>query len=111
MFWLRNKKINFLVLTLTEARIFLLVDLREENFRFRVRGTKKINKKAFIYFFFFTLKNTQTDPQKCIILFKETNIILSQRIKYKNNFRNYYIFSTLRKITVGGFVNQLIKQF
>ena len=29
-----------------EARIFLLVDLRELFFRFRVGGTKKINKKA-----------------------------------------------------------------
>ena len=46
MFWLRNKKIMFLVPTLTKARILLLVDLREENFRFRVRGTKKKNKEA-----------------------------------------------------------------
>ena len=32
--------------------------------------------------------------------------------KYKNNFRYQILFfSSLRKITVGGFVNQLIKKF
>ena len=33
-------------LNTSKARIFLLVDLREKNFRLRVGGTKKINKKA-----------------------------------------------------------------
>ena len=35
-------------------------------------------------------------------------------MEYKNNFRNsilFCFFSTLWKITVGGFVNQLIKKF
>ena len=31
-------------------------------------------------------------------------------MKYKNNFRIFFFF-TLRKITVVGFVNQLIKKF
>ena len=29
----------------------------------------------------------------------------------KNNFRNIFFFGTFWKITVGGFVNQLIKKF
>ena len=31
-------------------------------------------------------------------------------MKYKNNFRNVIFFSTLRNITVAGFVNQPIKK-
>ena len=57
-----------------------------------------------------TLKSTQTEPQKYIIFFNETNDIKSRRIEYKNNFRNYFFLSTLSKITVGGFVN-LQKKF
>ena len=56
-----------------------------------------------------TLKNTQTEPQK-YFFFNKTNNIKSWRIKYKNTFRiKFYFYSTLQKITVGGFVNQLIK--
>ena len=51
-----------------------------------------------------TLKNTQTDPKKKIF-FNETNNIWSWRIKKMNVF----VFFSFRKITVGGFVNQLIK--
>ena len=41
-----------------EARIFLLVDLKELFFRFRVGGTKK----KFFFFFFFNIsrKNSKT---------------------------------------------------
>ena len=36
-------------------------------------------------------------------------LVSADKIK-KNNFRNYFsFFSSFRKITVGGFVNQLIK--
>ena len=58
-----------------------------------------------------TLKNTQTEPRKCIIFFQQNKLYLELADKYKNNFINYILLfcSTLRKITVGEFVNQLIK--
>ena len=37
-----------------------------------------------------TLKNTQTEPQRYIISFNETNDILSQWIKYKKNKIFFY---------------------
>ena len=45
------------------------------------------------------LINTQTESQKYIIFFE---------IKYINSFRIIFFLSSLWKITVGGFVNQLI---
>ena len=42
-----------------EARIFLLVDLKELFFRFRVGGTKK-KKKIFFFFFNISRKNSKT---------------------------------------------------
>ena len=54
-----------------------------------------------------SLKNTQTEPQKYIIF--STKQIIFRVGGYKKNLE--FFFSTFRKITVGGFVNQLIKKF
>ena len=50
-----------------------------------------------------TLENTQTEPQKYIIFFNETNNILSRRIKLKKIYLEMIFFSIFRKTTVGGF--------
>ena len=59
--------ITLILSVVVKARIFLLVDLPEFFFRFRVGGTKKINKKSsendqltghfqsFFFFFFFLI--------------------------------------------------------
>ena len=57
-----------------------------------------------------TLKNTQTEPQKYII-FSTKQIIFRVGQLNKRNCLEINFFSTFRKITVGGFVNQLIKKF
>ena len=47
---------------LFKARIFLLVDLREKNFRFRVEGTKKKADWSFseLFYYFFLISPEQT---------------------------------------------------
>ena len=53
-------------------------------------------------------QKTQTEPQKYIILFNETNTCLESVDKKIEN--KLYFFSSFQEITVGGFVNQLIKK-
>ena len=50
-----------------------------------------------------TLKNTQIEPQKDIIIFQRNKWYLELMNKILKK-------STFQKITVGGFVNQLIKK-
>ena len=58
-----------------------------------------------------TLKKTQTEPQKYIIFFQLNKKYLESADKIKKIFFEIILVSTFRKITVGGFVNQLIKKF
>ena len=69
-----------------------------------------------ITFYSVTLKNTQTESQKNIIFFQRNKKYLESEDKIEENKNNFleikfYFFPTFQKITVGGFVNQLIKKF
>ena len=90
----------------SKARIFLLVDLRDFFSRFRVGGRKGNSFENdqltghFQSFLFLFLNISRTNSK--------TSQVKQQPVL---NLFIFHFFSTFRKITVGGFVNQLIKKF
>ena len=81
-----RKKINKKALKMTRVifTAFFFKYLQKKNSK-----TSKVNQQSVFYhfpktldsFFSVTLKNAQTEPQKYIIIFNETNSIKSRRIK------------------------------
>ena len=57
-----------------------------------------------------SLKNTQTEPQKNIIFLTKQIKFRVGGLNKKKLEINFIFFPAFQKITVGGFVNQLIKK-